>query len=233
MDKKIYEFEEFAKRAKISHDDLASWEKLGLLKPLGFIDGKTPYYCEEHLQQVSQIKRLREIGYLPEDIRKILKKVGLPKIENLTSINNKEEYITVGELAAQAGLNSRTIKYWEERGIIEPDRRTAGGFRLYPKIYVYLCLLIKDLQNFGYVLEEIKKISDLFRDFIAIQSDKEKKQDAKITIAQLETMETFINSLQERMDSLREGIERWEGLLKKKRKEISQLKIDTQLRMPK
>ncbi len=47
--------------------------------------------------------------------------------------------------------------------------RSEGGFRLYSKGYVHLCKLIQDLQLFGYTLEEIKAISDYFRDFLAFQ----------------------------------------------------------------
>ena len=37
----------------------------------------------------------------------------------------------IGDLAAKAGITTRTLRYYQELGIIEPDRRTQGGFRLY------------------------------------------------------------------------------------------------------
>ena len=37
----------------------------------------------------------------------------------------------IGDLARWAGATMRTIRYDEERGLIEPARRSKGGFRLY------------------------------------------------------------------------------------------------------
>jgi DNA-binding transcriptional MerR regulator len=139
---------------------------------------------------------------------------------------NEEEYLTVGELAVQAQINNRTIKYWEERGLITPDRRTSGGFRLYSRAYVQICLLIKDLQNFGYTLEHIKLVADLFRQFIAIQNDRERALEPDEALRHLQAMEHHIHELYEHMNMLKQGIERWDDLLKKKRKEIQQFKTE-------
>ena len=57
-----------------------------------------------------------------------------------------DQYITISSLAEQVGVSPRTIKHWEEKGIIESEMRSAGGFRLYSQIYVYMCKLVKDLQ---------------------------------------------------------------------------------------
>ena len=48
-------------------------------------------------------------------------------------ITNKKNnsYLTVGNLADKIGVSPRTIKHWEDKGIIEPDMRSDGGFRLY------------------------------------------------------------------------------------------------------
>ncbi|MDP9021544.1 MAG: MerR family DNA-binding transcriptional regulator, partial [Actinomycetota bacterium] len=37
----------------------------------------------------------------------------------------------IGEVADRVGLSLRTVRYYEEVGLIEPSDRTAGGFRLY------------------------------------------------------------------------------------------------------
>ena len=37
----------------------------------------------------------------------------------------------IGDLAAEAGVTTRTIRYYEELGIIEPVELTEGCFRLY------------------------------------------------------------------------------------------------------
>ena len=104
---------------------------------------------------------------------KIIKKVGLPAAAGDTKKKpaDKTNYLTVGNLAEKLDVSPRTIKHWEEKGIIEADLRSQGGFRLYRDYYILLCNLIKDLQLFGYSLDEIKKVSDYFRTFIGIRDN--------------------------------------------------------------
>jgi DNA-binding transcriptional MerR regulator len=170
------------------------------------------------------------LGYGPDEIRIIIKKVGLPKIvEKREKPAPSEKFLTVGNLAERVGLSPRTIKHWEDKGIIEPDMRSEGGFRLYSGVYVYLCELIRDLQLFGYALEEIKVISDYFRDILAFQNDLEAFPKNDVS-QKLEAMLKEIRILFDKMDLLEKGIRRWEDLLKKKKKEILNLKNKNQKR---
>ena len=120
-------------------------------------------------------------------------------------------------------MSPRTIKHWEDKGIIEPDMRSEGGFRLYSGVYVYLCELIRDLQLFGYTLEEIKDISDQYRYFLAVREDPESFPKSEVS-GKLDAMLMEIKALSEKMKLLDRGIRRWDDLLKKKRKEILSLK---------
>jgi DNA-binding transcriptional MerR regulator len=120
-------------------------------------------------------------------------------------------------------VSPRTIKHWEDKGIIEPNMRTEGGFRLYSGSYVFICKLIRDLQLFGYKLEEIKVVSDNVRTLMAIQSEINSCPKAEVE-AKLESMLKAIQALFDKMAMLKEGIERWEDLLKKKKKDIQGLK---------
>ncbi|MDA8322137.1 MAG: MerR family DNA-binding transcriptional regulator, partial [Actinomycetota bacterium] len=43
--------------------------------------------------------------------------------------------VSIGELARQAGVSSRTIRYYEELGILPEPPRSAGGTRKYPREY--------------------------------------------------------------------------------------------------
>jgi DNA-binding transcriptional MerR regulator len=150
--------------------------------------------------------------------------VGLPKsVQEKAERTGKSQFLTVGNLAERVGISPRTIKHWEAKGIIEPDTRSGGGFRLYSENYIYLCKLIKDLQLFGYSLEEIKTISEYFREFLAMQKNINQYPKTEVT-SKLNTMLKEIQILFDKMNSLKEGIQRWEDLLKKKKRELTHMK---------
>lgn len=69
--------------------------------------------------------------------------------------------VSIGELARQSGVSSRTIRYYEELGILPEPRRSAGGTRKYPREYggyVAAALALKDL---GFRLDEMKPLARL------------------------------------------------------------------------
>jgi DNA-binding transcriptional MerR regulator len=230
MDKALLTRDDFLAGAGLAPETLDEWLTGKLLKPAGFTDDKSPLFAADALDRAAHIRKLTELGYGPEEILKIVKKVGLPGKEKPAK-SGPDRFLTVGDLAERSGVSPRTIKHWEEKGIIEPDMRTEGGFRLYSEGYVFLCKLIRDLQLFGYTLEEIKDISDHFRDFLAIEDDPEALPKS-IVEAKLDTMLKEIQKLFERMKLLGEGIDRWKDLLKKKKKDILSLRAKNQKRAP-
>ncbi|MFO7981591.1 MAG: MerR family transcriptional regulator [Candidatus Aminicenantes bacterium] len=215
---------EFLETTGIREPELKEWQNLRLIKPDGITSENIPFFTKDTINKALKIKNLVDIGYGFKDIQRIVKKVGLPgKEEQVKKSDKVNKYLTVGILAERVGVSSRTIKYWEDKGIIEPDMRSEGGFRLYSEVYIYLCKLIKDLQLFGYSLEEIKEISDLFRDYLALDEGLERypveQNDKKLNV-----MLKKIREFYQKMDLFKKGIERWEDLLNKKKKEIISLK---------
>jgi DNA-binding transcriptional MerR regulator len=224
MKKEIFSRTEVLERAGVADKTLAAWEGTKLIRADGATNGGVPFYTRTAFDRIVQIRKLVDLGYGPEAIAKIVKKVGLPRGEGAAAEKAKSrEYLTVGGLAERIGTSPRAIKHWEDKGIIEPDMRSEGGFRLYADHWVYLCKLILDLQLFGYSLEEIKVVSGLFRDILAIETDPSVFSPAE-TARKLDEMLARIDALFAKMNLFKQGIERWEDLLKKKRKEIHRLK---------
>ncbi|MDZ7401938.1 MAG: MerR family transcriptional regulator [candidate division KSB1 bacterium] len=222
MNKEILTTKEILEQLKLDSEVFQEILKRKMIKPIGTVDENVPVFEKRVVQQLTEIMQFQSMGYSIEDIEKILKKVGLPSTKQAEEKSHPSmRLLTVGELATRVNVNPRTIKYWEERGIIEPDTRSEGGFRLYAEHWVYLCNLISDLQLFGYTLEEIKEISDLFRDFLAIQKSIHAFPPDE-TRTKLQTMRERIQSFFDKMNQFKEGIHRWEELLKKKEKEIKQ-----------
>jgi DNA-binding transcriptional MerR regulator len=230
MSKDVLSLEDLARESGVTAESLAEWTKVKLLKPAGFTDGKVPLFAAAGLDRIAHIKRLADLGYGTEEILKIVKKVGLPRDgRGRKKAPDKDRFLTVGNLAERSGVSPRTIKHWEDKGIIEPDMRTEGGFRLYPEAYVFLCQLIRDLQLFGYTLEEIKAVSDEVRTFVAIEADPDAFPEAEVD-KRLAAMHAAIQALFDKMKLLEQGIERWQDLLKKKRKDILALQAKNKKR---
>lgn len=60
-----------------------------------------------------------------------------------------------GQVAAAAGVNVQTLRYYERRGLLNEPDRTLGGHRLYPEQTVTLLRIIKAAQRLGFTLEEV------------------------------------------------------------------------------
>lgn len=60
-----------------------------------------------------------------------------------------------GELAARAGVNAQTLRYYEGRGLLAHPPRSAAGYRSYPDEAVSVVRFVKRAQELGFSLEEI------------------------------------------------------------------------------
>jgi DNA-binding transcriptional MerR regulator len=66
--------------------------------------------------------------------------------------------LKIGEVAERVGLSLRTIRFYEEEGLVVPDGRTEGGFRLYSKRAVNRLELIKRMKPLGFSVEEMVEV---------------------------------------------------------------------------
>lgn len=67
----------------------------------------------------------------------------------------------IGELAAQLGINSKTIRYYEEIGLIPAAPRSASGYREYTDTDANRLTFIKASQRLGLSLQEVREILSL------------------------------------------------------------------------
>jgi DNA-binding transcriptional MerR regulator len=66
--------------------------------------------------------------------------------------------LQIGEVAERVGLSLRTVRYYEEQGLVQPETRTDGGFRLYTERQIDRLLLIKQMKPLGFSLEEMGEL---------------------------------------------------------------------------
>ena len=68
-----------------------------------------------------------------------------------------------GQVAAAAGVNVETLRYYERRGLLAEPERTLGGHRLYPVEAVTVLRVIKAAQRLGFTLEEVADLLEVGR----------------------------------------------------------------------
>jgi DNA-binding transcriptional MerR regulator len=71
---------------------------------------------------------------------------------------SQEPTLTIGELAARAGLKADALRYYERLGMISPARRTTGGYRVYSADVIERLRFIKQAQLSGLTLAEIREL---------------------------------------------------------------------------
>jgi DNA-binding transcriptional MerR regulator len=64
----------------------------------------------------------------------------------------------IGEVVERTGLSHRTIRYYEEVGLLHPAGRTEGGFRLYDEAGIGRLLLIMPMKPLGFSIDEIREL---------------------------------------------------------------------------
>ncbi len=68
--------------------------------------------------------------------------------------------LQIGEVAERVGLSLRTVRYYEEQGLLTPEARSAGGFRLYSELQVDRLALIKQMKPLGFTVQEMRELLD-------------------------------------------------------------------------
>ncbi len=106
----------------------------------------------------------------------------------------KDEEITpIGEVAASLDLTTRTLRYWEEVGIIESMQRPDGGTSGYTPYYVRRIRFILKLKELGLT---IKEMQDLYAAY------GEAKETDKMIPRLVEILDMHINKVDEKMAKL-------------------------------
>ncbi len=72
--------------------------------------------------------------------------------------SSTKELHRIGEVADHLGLSLRTVRYYEEAGLVRPSRRTDGGFRLYGDEEISRLALIKQMKPLGFSVQEMRQL---------------------------------------------------------------------------
>ncbi len=115
-----------------------------------------------------------------------------PKEYNMSKSDSKP--IQIGELARSLGITTRTIRYYEELGLMGTIDRPGGSTRTYSEEDVLRLKFILKLKTMGISLKEGKELGDIF--------DIHQRDFSKITPKLIEILDNNIAKIDEKMANL-------------------------------
>lgn len=121
----------------------------------------------------------------------------------------------IGEVAELVGLSLRTIRYYEEVGLIEPTARTSGRFRLYSEEAVERLRLVMRLEPLDLTLQDTREVLELLAPATHGDSHDRDERVRKLT--------AYRDVADERAFVLREQAQQIEAVSRSLRKELRRL----------
>jgi DNA-binding transcriptional MerR regulator len=122
-----------------------------------------------------------------------------------------EKMYTIGDLARELDISTRTIRYYEERGLLSPQRTDNSQQRLYtPRDRVRLKLLLR-AKGLGFALDDIR---ELFEIYDATRDERRQEERLRLMIIErLEQLEAQLRDLTDLRDELRDALAQVESRL--------------------
>lgn len=127
----------------------------------------------------------------------------------------------IGEVAERTGLSLRTLRYYDEVGLVTPATRSHGGFRLYSEADVARLELIKRLKPLDFSLEDVRALLAALDALDTLDAD---GAPAPERDALLERLDVFRLAAEARCAGLRTQLESAESVATSLRREMRRLK---------
>ncbi|MDX2143824.1 MAG: Cu(I)-responsive transcriptional regulator [Rhodospirillaceae bacterium] len=72
--------------------------------------------------------------------------------------------MNIGEASRQSGLPAKTLRYYEDSGLIRPTARAANGYRDYSPADVHKLRFVKHARELGFTVEQCAELLSLYDD---------------------------------------------------------------------
>jgi DNA-binding transcriptional MerR regulator len=140
--------------------------------------------------------------------------------------DNSDATLQIGEVAERTGVTQRTLRFYEEKGLLNPPSRMEGGFRLYSEEDVKRVQKIRRLQDLlGVSLAEIKEMVEAesvlrelrarYRPEAALPEKRRQLEQAiEVTQAQYAIVQQKVSQMREMETQIEERLSLFEGWMK-------------------
>lgn len=121
----------------------------------------------------------------------------------------EQTYYTIEQVAAQTGLTKRTLRYYEEMGLLPPTGRTEGNYRRYTTSDLQRLQRIKELRDLlGFSLNDIREILQTEDERDQLKVAYQHETDALAKAAQLERSDELLREQLQLVERKIAGLER-------------------------
>jgi len=108
--------------------------------------------------------------------------------------------MNIGEASARSGLPAKTIRYYEEIGLVESGRRQGNGYRDYSEHDVHRLVFVQRARSLGFTVQECRELLSLYQDRQRASSDVKaialaRIEDIEVKIKELEAMKAVLEDL--------------------------------------
>jgi DNA-binding transcriptional MerR regulator len=108
---------------------------------------------------------------------------------------SSDEYMQISDLATTLNITTRTIRLYEQMGLVEPPKRTEGGIRVYEKADIIRFKFVLKLKALGLSLQEMKELADIYY--------REQRLTEKIMPRLIELLDSHLDNMRKKISQLR------------------------------
>jgi MerR family copper efflux transcriptional regulator len=114
--------------------------------------------------------------------------------------------MVIGAVARKTGVPAKTIRYYEETGLIPPAERAPNGYRVYGERAIHLLQFVKRARDLGFSVADVGNLLALWAD-----ETRESAEVKKLALRHLHTIEQKIEQLATLRSTLQQLIDHCHG----------------------
>ncbi len=130
------------------------------------------------------------------------------------AIDDGQSLYTIEQVATRTGFTKRTLRYYEEVGLLPPTGRTEGNYRRYSEADMQRLERVKSLRDLlGFSLTDIRELIEADDERVQIKAAYQNETDAMAKIAQLDRTDEIIRNQLHLIEQKLTGLEQMKAAL--------------------
>jgi DNA-binding transcriptional MerR regulator len=140
--------------------------------------------------------------------------VNLPETQDPSPQDEFQPCYSIEQVSTRTGLTKRTLRYYEEVGLLPPTDRTEGNYRRYSEADVKRIERIKELRDLlGFSLNDIRTLMSAEDERVQIKEAYRLETEAQAQIAQLDRADELIHQQLDLIEKKLTGLEQMRASL--------------------